>query len=131
MAVTKKKEKNPNHQNPKPTNKTQNPPQQKTKPIWKEEKNLVCPESILLVMYKININISNTGTEIAGLNISNILYCTKPSIFCEKNIFFPIWKVNVLDIGTNSCRGERIVALKGGSIWIFYTTLGKTLYVDM
>lgn len=71
---------------------------------------------MLLVIYKININISNTGTEIAGLNISNILYYTKPSIYCEKNIlFFPIWKVNVLDIGTNSCRSERIVALKGGS----------------
>lgn len=93
MAVTKKKEKNPNHQNPKPTNKAQKPPQQKTKPIWKEEKNVVCPESMLLVIYKININISNTGTEIAGLNISNILYYTKPSIYCEKkSCFFPFGK---------------------------------------
>jgi len=107
-----------NHHNRKP-----NQPKRKSKAI--------CPESTLLVMYKTNINISHTAIEIAGLNISNILYCTKHNVFCTKNILlFHIWKVNVLDIGTNSSRSERVLSLRGQSLWSLYTTLGNTLYVD-
>lgn len=76
------------------------------------------------------MNISNTAIDIAGLKISNILYFTKPIFFCEEKILlFPIWKVNVLDIGTKSYRSEGIMFLKGQSIWILCITLGNTLYV--
>lgn len=75
------------------------------------EKNVLCAKSMLLTMYNININFSNTVVE---STVFCTIFCTVLNeMFLQKPCFaFPICKMNTLDIGfENLDTSEYIIIL--------------------